>query len=49
MCTVCILWEKGKLTNAEARKALTEVVATEGVDSEHVKEVMEKTKSTEED
>lgn len=40
MCVVCIQWERGKLTKAEARSALKELVDTETVDIDHAQGVL---------
>lgn len=44
MCVVCVMWEKGKLTAAEADKALVELLSTDSssVDLYHAQDVMSK-------
>lgn len=39
MCMVCALWNLGKITTPEARKALGEMVNTKSIDKEHTEEV----------
>lgn len=36
MCVVCVEWEKGKLTNKEAKMALFEMVQVEGENRDHL-------------
>lgn len=38
MCIVCVQYEKGKLTLAEANRALVEMFLAEGGDQEHALE-----------
>lgn len=42
MCVVCVEWEKGKLTNKEAKMALFELVNTSGADREHLQKAYSK-------
>lgn len=39
MCLICIEFQKEKMTIFEARRALTEMVRSDHLDDEHVKEV----------
>jgi hypothetical protein len=41
MCIVCALWNLKKITTAEARKGLSEMVQTNTIKKEHIKEVEE--------
>ena len=39
MCVVCALWNLKKITLAEARKGLSELVNTETINQDHIDEV----------
>lgn len=47
MCTVCVEWQKGKLTMPEAKAALNELFWTSDMDLAHYKEVTELIEETE--
>lgn len=42
MCIVCILINKDKLTNKEAKKALFELIIDDTIDKEHIQKLFEK-------
>ena len=42
MCIICVEYEKERLTIKEARRALKEMVLTDGIDKAHAEEIEHK-------
>lgn len=47
MCIICIEWEKGKMTNNEAKRALHEMVTDDVEKNKHLQDVWYKIEENE--